>query len=422
MDNIIRRKLIKQIYISSAIILPIALFFGFLWKFAVNIPFADDYNTIVIFSIRWLDTKDWITKFSMLFESWNEYKIVFDHIVTAISLSLTGQFNIKALIFIGNLAIPAILLGLFSAFGVKKDKFFYFIPATFLLFQPMYSENMFWAMASLSNFWVMGFGILSLALLDHDSKFRIFYLFIAIFLAVLAYFTQKNGILFLILAPAILIYRKRYFEAVVFAFFSFAAAVFYYFYPVRSTSEGAFIMGFLNPSVLGNNILYFFTFLGNNFGTNFSAKFSSGADIAHLISKALPATAGILVTGYFIFLTFSGYWKENPFAYSLWLFFLGTAFFAAFSSRGTFGVDSALSSRYRVATIPIFILTYFSLVEKTKTADMKRIVFAIGLTFSILFWASSYGLKFRPVKEHYAKMTASLERLENDRQWSESFC
>src|SRR5208282_3307673 len=200
--NLLKNKLFRYLLAF----LPVGIFFWTIFRYSINIPYWDDYD-ILDFVLKFLDLKNLKDKTALIFAQHNEHRIAFDRMVALIDYYLYGGINFKHLIFIGNISLIGLTLVLFRAFRIEKDKFLYFIPAIYLLFQPQYWETIFWAMASLANLYVLFFAFLSIYFATKPSQRNFF---LAVFFAILATFTSGSGMFVFLVVSAVLIYQKRF--------------------------------------------------------------------------------------------------------------------------------------------------------------------------------------------------------------------
>ncbi len=241
-------------------LIPLVFYYYIVLAFSFNGPVSDDYDAILSFLIRFLDSKSLTQKLGLVFSQHGEHRIALDRVITLAIYYLSGHIDFRALVFIGNLALMVLALILLSAFQLKehKNRILYFIPALFFLFQPQYYENIFIAMAALSNFYVLVFAFLSLYILTrHYDRF-----FLAVFFAVLATFTQGSGLFVFIEGVALLIFQKRYRELIIWS-------------AVMAVSTGLYFYGYVkpagHPSITKavfeaplSLVQYFFTFIGSS--------------------------------------------------------------------------------------------------------------------------------------------------------------
>jgi hypothetical protein len=357
---------------------------------------------------------------------WNDHREVFNKIVTLFQYYLSGQVNVRVTQYIGNAGLIIIIASLYMMYRPGSSKIMLFAPAVFLFFQTGYAENSFYGMASLTNFYVMSFGYLSVLLLLEKGHSWI-WSSAAFLLSAAAYFTQANGILFLFTGLIILLYGKDWEKSAAWFILSIPVIIFYrcytgdpYHWDISKIHTGG---------LSGFNLLYFFSFIGNCFGASSMGYISEkGGGLVTAVSRILPLAAGTIIMLYFIFITLIRYYRKNPALYAVFLFLILSAFGAAIVRGNDFGVLQSLTSRYRVLSVQFIMLIYLSVSELLKSYKWSRIFFIVSLAASIMFCSFVYYLKFEPVRRHRQDLIISLENWEKTGkglfplayQWNES--
>ncbi len=401
----------KELSWLSIMLVPLFVFFINLAIFSVNIPYNDDYTTVYMFMVRYLDSKTLLERFNLIMGFWNDHRQPFNKLVTLLQYLLFGNVNVRLMQFIGNAGLIVIISALYRMFRPKTDKIMLFVPAVFMFFQTGYSENSFFGMASLTNFYVMAFGYLSVLILSEKSD-NWGWTVLAYFLSVAAYFSQANGVLFLGIGLLFLLYRKDLKKSVLWLLLSIPVILFYRYY------SGDFLywnFGKIETPVFtlqGLELmpLYFFYFIGNCFGASFTSYIiQQGGNLLGALSRIIPLIVGIIVASYFIFLCFIRYDRKNPALFAVFIFLMLTAFGAMIERGNTIGLDQAITSRYRVVSIQFVILVYLSLVELIDdNAIWIRRLFTASLVSSVFYCGLIYCLKYEPVKRHRENLITSL--------------
>uniref|UniRef100_A0A7C4TBC4 Glycosyltransferase RgtA/B/C/D-like domain-containing protein n=1 Tax=candidate division WOR-3 bacterium TaxID=2052148 RepID=A0A7C4TBC4_UNCW3 len=364
----------KKWFIYLLSLIPILLYGRFILKFSINLPQQDDYGAILLFLIKIQNIQTLKDFISLLFSFNNEHRIFFCHIITLVYYHIFGDVNFKNLIIFGNFSLIGIVFLLFKSFKPKTNKFLYFLPIIFLLFQPLFRDTSLWALASLSNLSVLPFAFLTIYLLAEHKNF-----FISIPLAFLATFTNGNGILVFPVGLGILVYQKRFKELSMWFFFMlFAIVVYFYSFNIAPCAA--------TPKSLIQLLGYFFAFLGSTVGFQ-------------TISYFAAPVLGIAVVITFIYFVKKRYFDANLTNFSFLLFLLATAFGASVFRSG-FGMEQACWGRYRLISILIVIILYLSFTEIFCMVKNKKI-FPFILFFSILFNILSFYRLERPMIMRY---------------------
>jgi len=369
-------------------ILPILVHFWAVFKYGLNIPFWDDFDTVFSFLIKYLDAGTIFEKLQLVFAQHTEHRFALNKIITLLNYYISN-IDFKLLLIIGNLALIGVLAILYRSCTILKNKLFLLIPITLLIFQPQYNESIYWATAALANFYILLFAFLSIFLLSKNKKL---YFYLSIIFALFATFTMGNGLFVFPVGLAILVYQKRYREAVIWFLVTVAIFVSYFHNYISSAGHPSLVQALLNPL---NTIIHFFTLIGAPFGS--------------LHPNLLPFSiyVGILIVLYFIYLTIRSYFKKNLVIYSFFLFLLITVFVIAFTRSG-FGIEQAFSSKYTIVGILFYILSYISFIEIFPFMQKKKFVF-VFIVISLAFNVVSYYSNFKYIKDHHDSLVDSME-------------
>lgn len=200
-------ELIKKYLIFFMFLLPICLYFIILVNMSENVPYLDDYHSILSFIIAYLKTGTAAEKIQLIFAQHNDHRIAFQRSVVLVQYYLCDSINFKYLIIFGNLSIVGILIILMKSCNKTYERFFQMLPVVYLLFSFRYFEASFWAMVTLTGLWVVTFSLASILLLSRDGVIN----FIgSCFFATLAMYTQGNGKLVLASGFVLLLLKKKY--------------------------------------------------------------------------------------------------------------------------------------------------------------------------------------------------------------------
>ncbi|MEK6759888.1 MAG: hypothetical protein AABY51_08950 [Deltaproteobacteria bacterium] len=349
----------------GAIAAPAVFFFWVVALVALNIPIGDDFDTILGFLNRFLSAGGLIDKAGLLFEQHNEHRLVFSRLVALIQYYLFGEADLRGLIIFGNLSLAGLFVTLALIYRQRLGRVLYLLPASLIIFNFEYYETVNWAMASVSNLYVLFFALLSLYLLLARSSAASFAGAILCYAA--AAFTQGGG-LFVGLAGIVMLAIGRQFNKAALWSLVTVALFSIYFYGYHTPAGHPSVLSVISadPSL---PIRFFFSFLGS--------------------PLPMPEVFGIFSFGFFIYLTLKGYCAENRGVYTFLLFLFITAAVTALTRSG-FGLDQSLASRYKVVASLIFAIHYLVAVEIMKAGSAKRIFVALAIAGSLVFNINAY--------------------------------
>ncbi|MFT4031845.1 MAG: hypothetical protein QM669_05465 [Siphonobacter sp.] len=182
------RKNLPYLLAGFLLLIPISTYFLLLNQYALNIPKWDDHGLRAF-----IDRTDKATSVGgFLYAFWrqhNEHRIVYDRLISFFDYKLTGKLNFVHLMWVGNAALPGIVLVWLRATR-KILSPLYLVPTAFFIFTLAQWENMYWGMASLQNFGVLFWCFGCFYFLVYRPSIGI-----AVGMALLALCTSGNGLL-----------------------------------------------------------------------------------------------------------------------------------------------------------------------------------------------------------------------------------
>lgn len=178
--------------LTASLIVPVIPFLLKVSEYAVNIPYMDDYDAILMFLCDFKQA-NFMHKIALLFSQHNEHRILFSRIVYVIYYMLTGTINFRTIIFIDNILLLGIYATMILFFRKCLPK--YWQIAGFVLGWGLFDMNNFengnFAMAGMANYSIILLFLLSLWFYTKDGKRS---LIAAAVLQVLCIFSEGNGV------------------------------------------------------------------------------------------------------------------------------------------------------------------------------------------------------------------------------------
>ncbi len=237
-------------------ILPILLWVFVIFRYAVNVPWFDDFDPFPDFLRHWLAEASASGKLKLLFQPNNEHRMVFGKLSVLVYYWVTGHLNFTFL----QIAGACFTLGTCGLFWISfrgsKINWWYFLPVPFLLFQLQYHLIFLWSICSLQHQPVIFFICLSMFLLSRKQFVW------AVLAGVCATFAMSNGIFVWAGGAVVLLWRAN-FKLLAIWCGAGVLAVGCYFYGMSAQGNESsvdFLMKYPHLSVLG-----FLTFLGGLF-------------------------------------------------------------------------------------------------------------------------------------------------------------
>ena len=199
------------------------------YRLSVNMPYMDDYTFLV--DIIHLKASSFTAReladiLLVPHGPHKEHMLVFARLAAMLDYLIEGELNFRMLYFVGNGALIATVLLLFyiaRRVGLSGGQI---LPIAFLLFQPQYYEiTITWAICALQHVPALFFAFLSFWLLARSSTA----LFVLSFpVAMLATFSNGNGIAVLISGFLLLLVSRKYARLTGWAVFSLVSFFLYY--------------------------------------------------------------------------------------------------------------------------------------------------------------------------------------------------
>lgn len=345
--------------------LPVLAYGYFICRYSINIPFRDDF---MIF--EYLESMEKSSSLreqvELTLSAHTFHRLAVYRVVMWLIYQSVGVVDLRVGAIVGNFAIFIMLFVFYKSFLHSEKKLFFFLPVI-----PFFLCLNGWTIitkpvGALTIYWVHGFVILSLYFLRGSRKKEFV---VAGIFAVLAIYTQGSGLTILPGGLILLLLGKKYFRgAVWFAMVGVFIGLYFYNYTFPNP-------GFEESSVTPiDYALFYFGFLG------------CSVAFAHL---PVAVFAGMAIFAYLIFLTWKKYYQVNPMVFAYMVIILLIAGEAAVG-RTSFGVSSALSSRYNFHSIVLILLVYISMVDLLAERPVRvRVLFAFyaslfAFTFNIL--------------------------------------
>jgi hypothetical protein len=351
------------------ILLPAIVFFSLFFYFTVDAPINDDYSAILGFINSYVTTPTLIAKLQLLIEQANEHRITYDRVWTIVSYTFFHKIDFNFLSLIGNLSLVGIGAFFFIKFKEIGKPVFLFIPVSVLLFNLASWENITFAMATLSNFTVYLFILLSLHYASVSKGHKKNILLATLFLGI-ALYTQGGALSLIPVSTFVLLSKKEYKNFFIYICISTLLLTSYFVHYTSPQHNGSITDSLLE--LKGRVVLFAFSFLGNAF--NYFLIYTNNMQE----SVGITAIIGFCLFVLFLYITKRKYYQRNSFNYSVMLLVVFTSFLTALT-RSSFGWDFAASSRYRINSIIFLISAYFWLLESFPIENKKTRTLTLGL-------------------------------------------
>ena len=225
--------------------LPVIVYFTLVSKFALNIPFRDDYPSILTFLNNY-KVAFFSDRIALLFSQYNQHRLFSSRLIVLSYYAITGTLNFRHIIFLGNIQLIFTLL--FIVHFIRKALPSYWILPSFVMSLCLFDlsdwNNATWAMASLQN---LGIVFLMTASLYFYSLNKKAYLSLGILFQFICTFSSGNGIIasaFIVLYALLSKDRAKIIAAI--AVFAICSPLYFFHYnndsahsPARSSIPAA---------------------------------------------------------------------------------------------------------------------------------------------------------------------------------------
>lgn len=385
----------STLYRALPVLIPVAIYFGFLARYTVNVPYYDDYANILRFFYIYDRLESLPEKLAFFFSQHNEHRLLFNRLVVFVTQALTGSVNFKYLILFGHCAI-LLSFGVILA-SYRKHRAFYVIAllGAILLFQPATKVEALWAMVAMSGYYVIFFALLSFYLLARPGRLSFA---TALLVACLALYTQANGVFALLIGMIWTALRaatdhknrrEQATRALLWWGVTVVILVAYFSDYYTPAGHNSLLDAWQNPLAL---IRYFLLLAGINLAYGHSA----------------PALGvGILFGMIFLYLTWQRYFITNPVIYAFMGFIVLSIAVVALG-RVQLGEGSVFSPRYAILSLFLSVLLALALWD---TLPEKYRSWYITALLLIVACAHSYGIYQRalpPVAQHKIRLIRGL--------------
>ncbi len=241
------------------LLVPVVIYFSLVNKYAVNLPYLDDYNAILEFLSKF-KTADFTDKIALLFSQHSDHRIFHARIIYVLYYYIFGKINFIHLIFIGNLQLVVIYF-LFIHFIKKVVPKYWSIVSLFAgicLFDLSSYENADYAMCGITNYGVL---MLFMVSLYYYNKTGHKYLILAGLFEAICIFSSGSGLICALCLVVFTLLSREKLKSITSASIFITGIPLYYFHYQKMTEMGNITDAFTST----RDVSFFFHMLGNHF-------------------------------------------------------------------------------------------------------------------------------------------------------------
>jgi hypothetical protein len=371
-------------------------------KLAVDFPYWDDYYA-VLDSLGRVRAAETVTgKVAAVFSQHNEHRLAWLRAVALACWAAQERVDFRTLIWLGNAGLIALVLTLVAGArrSVQWPGLLALIPLALL--SPIQEKQMIWAMAAVSNYWVLAFAAAALLLLSSGTRTGFVW---ACVLAVLATFTSGQGLLCFAAGVVLLVMERRWPRALSWLAIMGLTAVVYFHNFTQPSNHPA-------PQVSWTAVQFFPTAVGgalSDLVCRSLAPLLTNPRWEAALVPTIQAAAGLALIRLAAWLWARRYYQRNPFV-SVFLLYLLLVCATASVSRSQFGLQHALVPHYKVISVSIAVLVVVGLLDQRYYVQGKPCPQAAVLLGGTLCCLLSWCLCYPDVK-------AFSQELAEGRRW-----
>lgn len=377
--------------------LPIIYFYWFVQEYAINVPYLDDFQILnSIVRIQNTPQNTW----AILSENFNGHRFGEIKILVYLDYLIEGQVNFKTLCIFGSLFLLGFWGYCLKIIRENNIPIFYFIPFTFIIFNPLFHRNIFWMLSCLQYQQSIFFTI---ATYYYLAKFTTKSFIIAVILGIIHTQINGNAVYIFLFGALIPLYQERYKMTLIYLVCGVLTGLLFY----RNMPTVVGLAGYSLQDLLTSKPTILLGALGGFLGGSI-VQFTNNYNIIAGFGIVLVITiGGILLT--FIILTIKHIFNKNVFkntkseamllmlddicrqriimilmAGSLLLTAVGVAISRGISFNGVMLVD-----RYILYSVVSIGITYLLLIMFAE-GRIRQIIGVIALPFSLFFCWNAY--------------------------------
>lgn len=365
-----------EAFASVMMAIPALVFYYILWKTAVRIPIADDYD-IVLRLANWLHDHRWFPArfFFLLTTEHNGYKLLFENLVVYGQYTILGSVHFAALVALGD-AFPLLifLVVIYMSRGastpISSRSLLLLAPVAYLTFQLQYASALNFASSSLQHLAVIFFSLLAISLLGNGGIRAFGAACAGLILAIAA---SPNGFFAGAAGLLLLVQGKEWRRSFIWVG-TVIGMLLIYLYRYTGPSPAAASQDVTAGGLSHPHLLYALSFLG-----------ASGAQYS---STAPSLALGIVLLCVIALAAQRRYFRQNPPVFYSMLFILFNAIGVS-ALRSDLGVTQSLASRYRTYSNLLLVFSYVFIIESFfsnwKSQRVRRSFYLTALAFSVAF-------------------------------------
>ncbi|MFD2573710.1 hypothetical protein ACFSUS_23930 [Spirosoma soli] len=243
-----------KIIVIGLIGLLLICFYVAVVRFSVNVPIVDDFMYVFTLT-RLLDpAATWQKIVLLIIEQHNDHRILLSRLAFLTTYAFEGHLNFQTLIIVASLSVAGMVWLIGRLFRRAQLSSWAILPVAFLLFQPSYHANVWWALSIWQHTVTLFLYILLFYLvLKATGRYQVS----AWLLGAVLVFSNSNGIVAWFTVVLLLAVNRRWKQAGIWAVSGIILAVLYYNLGYDFRSQGSFQVIIQHPVWVFKSVVSF---------------------------------------------------------------------------------------------------------------------------------------------------------------------
>lgn len=367
----------------------IALYMGFVFQHAINIPYEDDITDVLKFMSTVVVAPDWLDKAEIFITGYNDHRTGASRLIYYAAFLAQDEVSFRTLSVLANLGLPALLVVLAVYLRDYSYGWWILLAAALLMLQLRVHALVFFPMAAMAYFYVFLYGFVVLFCLHQVNRWRFM---LAVLFAALGNFSLASGQLIWLLGLVSLLHQRYLFQRISMFYpliwCALGAVVLLVFYqaPRQTPVDFDFLAGNMIDAPLSELIPHYIYF--------FFALLGSAVTADNVL---LAGATGMLSLFVLAMLTCRNYREADVRLLLCWWYVVITVAAVSWGRAKVVPLDYALSSRYAFPSV-MMLVTSCALLGVKLTARWPRAVYPL-LILTLAYSALSYLVYSGPLEE-----------------------
>lgn len=346
-----------------AFALPVLIYLYAFQRYATNMPYVDDYDAILNWTLLFYNTHDFQGKFFLFFRQHNEHRIIIDYFANLLSMGIFHRIDFVFISFVGSIGLFGITAVMLFIGRRNRLSIYELIPIPFLLLCLSQNQLISGAMTGVQQYWQLLFDILAILLLTISRSKAGFAL--ACLLEVMATFSGGGGLLVFPVGLVYLILSRKFLFATIWLIVTGVTLyLFFIYFKYQPSPYGPEVHAYFLAHPF-NSVVFVLGFLGNAAQPQIVA---IGVGVLFLAAMAAMIAVDLR--------------KRDATLLGMALFLFISAVVVA-QNRALMGGQTALSSRYTIYGLLILAVLYLLVMSSVEGRQLRRFLSFAGILVAV---------------------------------------